>query len=214
MSLLPILFSNWWEDLERPHRLFDQNFGLSLRPEDLPTSVLSPLNTDILVLKPRRRGFQRYHPYERSIDRKFNGTSTVHADGDKFHVTLDVQQFDPEEVSVKVSDRNVIVECKHDERQDEHGWISRQFVRKYIVPEQCDIDQLESKLSSDGVLTITSPRKKLDSQPKNERVIKIQTTGQPALRDDSKPIETQKEANQTQKNTVQQRSQEHTVKAA
>ena len=35
MSLLPLLFSAWWADLNQPHMLMDQNFGLALRPEDL-----------------------------------------------------------------------------------------------------------------------------------------------------------------------------------
>ncbi|XP_043259441.1 protein lethal(2)essential for life-like [Colletes gigas] len=215
MSLLPMLFSSWWEDLQRPHHIFDQNFGLSLSPEDLPSSALSPYENDILILKPRRRGFQRYHPYDRSLNRRSNGTSTLEADKDKFQVTLDVQQFAPEEVTVKVSGKNVIVEGKHEEKQDEHGWISRQFVRKYHIPEQCDIDRLESKLSSDGVLTITCPRKQPEPDAKNERIIKIQATGQPALRDDSKPVEKQKEEKQVQRNATPQRGQqEKTVKAA
>lgn len=212
MSLLPMLFSNWWEELDRPHRLFDQHFGLSLSPDDLPAS-LSPLDTDVLVLRPRRRGLQRYQPYERALERKSSGTSTVQADRNKFQVTLDVQQFDPEEISVKVVGKNVVVEGKHEEKQDEHGWISRQFVRKYLVPEQCDIEELKSSLSSDGVLTIVAPRKDPDPQSQKERVIKIQATGQPALREGSAPTEKQKES-QSQKNPAQQRAQEKTVKAA
>ena len=104
----------------------------------------------------------------------------MQADKDKFQVVLDVQQFEPSEIDVKLVDKFVIVTAKHEEKQDEHGWISRQFVRKYLIPEQCDIDQVASKLSSDGVLTITAPRK---DQPKleNERVIKIEHTGKPAI---------------------------------
>ncbi|XP_017883750.1 protein lethal(2)essential for life-like [Ceratina calcarata] len=214
MSLLPMLFSSWWEGLDRPHRLFDQHFGLSLSPEDLPTALPFPDN-EIVVIKPRRRGTQRYQPYERALERASRGgISTVQADKNKFQVTLDVQQFAPEEVSVKVVGKNVIVEGKHEEKQDEHGWISRQFVRKYLVPDQCDIDQLKSSLSSDGVLTITAPRKEPEPQSKNERIIQIENTGQPALRQEtaSAPAEKQKET--PQKNTAQQRGQEKTVKAA
>lgn len=214
MSLLPMLFSNWWEDLERPHRLFDQHFGLTLTPDDLP-SALAPFDSDVLVLRPRRRGVRRYQPYDRTVDRKSNGASIVQADKDKFQVTLDVQQFAPEEVTVKVVGKNVVIEGKHEEKQDEHGWISRQFVRKYHVPEQCDIDQIESSLSSDGVLMITAPRK--EPEAKKERIIKIQSTGQPAIREDVKSNEVQKEQQQStpQKSVSQQRGQkEQTVKAA
>ncbi|CAK9803868.1 Protein lethal(2)essential for life [Anthophora quadrimaculata] len=210
MSLFPMLFSSWWEDLERPHRLFDQHFGLPVSVESLP-SALSPLDSDILVVRPRRRR-QRYQPYDRALTRESSGASTVKADKKNFQVTLDVQQFDPEEVTVKVSGNNVVVEGKHEERQDEHGWISRQFVRKYFVPEQCDIDQLKSNLSSDGVLTITAPRKEPETQ-QNERIVKIQMTGQPAIRDDLKSAEKSEESS-TQKSPAQQREPEQKVKAA
>ena len=176
MSLVPLLFSDWWEDLDRPHRLLDQNFGLGLCPDQLQTP--SRLELYLQSMQPRKRTY--YRPWADMLRSNEGGTSTVQADKDKFQVVLDVQQFEPSEIDVKLVDKFVIVTAKHEEKQDEHGWISRQFVRKYLIPEQCDIDQVASKLSSDGVLTITAPRK---DQPKleNERVIKIEHTGKPAI---------------------------------
>ena len=176
MSLVPLLFSDWWEDLDRPHRLLDQNFGLGLCPDQLQTP--SRLEVYLQSMQPRKRTY--YRPWADMLRSNEGGTSTVQADKDKFQVVLDVQQFEPSEIDVKLVDKFVIVTAKHEEKQDEHGWISRQFVRKYLIPEQCDIDQVASKLSSDGVLTITAPRK---DQPKleNERVIKIEHTGKPAI---------------------------------
>lgn len=123
-------------------------------------------------------------------------------------MTLDVQQFHPEEIKVKVVGKNVIIEGKHEEKEDEHGWISRQFTRKYLVPEQCDIDQLSSSLSSDGVLIISAPRKQLPEEEKKERVIQIEHTGQPAIKDASS-----KAATET-KSPASQRASDKTVKAA
>ncbi|XP_034938248.1 protein lethal(2)essential for life-like [Chelonus insularis] len=180
MSLIPMLFSNWWEDLDRPHHLFDQHFGLGLNTHDLARELRS--EPSLLVFRPGRRHHQ-YHPYEKSIARRSTGgVSTLQADKNKFQVSLDVQQFAPEEINVKVSGRHVIVEGKHEEKQDEHGFISRQFVRRYMIPEQCDIDQVESHLSSDGVLTIMAPKKKA-LEDKSERSIPIHQTGQPAITD-------------------------------
>ncbi|XP_054000698.1 protein lethal(2)essential for life-like [Hylaeus anthracinus] len=175
MSLVPLLFSDWWEDLERPHRLLDQNFGLGLHPEQL----LTPSRLELYV-NPRRKSPAYYRPWADWLRSTDTGSSTVQADKDKFQVVLDVQQFEPNEIDVKVVDNFVVVTANHEEKRDEHGWISRQFVRKYLIPEQCDIAQVASKLSSDGVLTITAPRK---DQPKleNERVIKIEHTGKPAV---------------------------------
>lgn len=192
MSLVPLLFSNWWEDLEQPHQLFDQNFGLGVQPDQL----LHPGVLERFMVPPSHRRLRSplyYRPWAEMLRNKDEaGTSTVRADKDKFQVILDVQQFKPEEISVKVVDKCVTVEAKHEEKQDEHGWVSRQFVRKYLIPEQCDIDQVSSSLSSDGVLSITAPRK---DKPKtqNERAIKIQQTGKPAIQE--KPQEKEKKEN-------------------
>lgn len=98
---------------------------------------------------------------------------------DGFQVDLDVQQFTPEEITVKASGDNMItIEGKHEEKQDEHGYISRHFVRKYVLPKGHDIKNVASKLSSDGVLTITAP--KTNDEEEETRNIPIQQTGAPS----------------------------------
>ena len=193
MSLIPLLFSEWWEDLDHPHRLFDQNFGLGLYPEQL----LNPNILDQYILPSRDRRLRSpliyYRPWGELLRKnEGGGTSTVKADKDKFQVILDVQQFKPEEINVKIVDKCVIVEGKHEEKQDEHGWISRQFTRRYMIPEQCDIDQITSSLSSDGVLNIIAPRK---DKPKvqTERTIAIEKTGKPAVKETEEKTEEKKE---------------------
>lgn len=112
--------------------------------------------------------------------------ASVSSDQDKFQANIDVQQFKPEEISVKVTDNNTVtIEGKHEEKPDEHGFISRHFVRKYVLPENCDIKHVQSKLSSDGVLTITAP--KINEEKKIEyREIPITRTGQPLKRVEQK----------------------------
>ncbi|KAJ8955713.1 hypothetical protein NQ318_008585 [Aromia moschata] len=108
-----------------------------------------------------------------------NTGASVNFDKDKFQANIDVQQFKPEEISVKVTgDNTVTIEGKHEEKPDEHGYISRHFVRKYVLPENCDIKQVQSKLSSDGVLTITAPKVEEDKKVEH-REIPVTQTGQP-----------------------------------
>ena len=76
-----------------------------------------------------------------------------------FQVNLDVQQFKPEEIAVKIADNYIVVEGKHEERQDEHGFVQRQFQRRYLIPKDVDPDHIQSSLSSDGVLTVSAPKK-------------------------------------------------------
>ncbi|KOC70255.1 Protein lethal(2)essential for life [Habropoda laboriosa] len=212
MSLIPMLFSDWWEDLDRPHRIWDQHFGTSIDSDDL-TDLDSPLSTDVLLYRPHRRARRRYHPFFKSLNRKRGcGVSTVLPNKNKFQVTLDVSQFSPEDINVKVIDQNVVVEAKHGEKEDEHGWVSRQFVRKYIIPSQCDITQIESHLSSDGVLSISVPRKEPLKSEANETIIPIHHTGKPAINNcDDKPndtLELQKEKPSPQRGQQQQQQQQ------
>ena len=110
MSILPLLFSDWWQDLEGPHHLHDQQFGSGMHPHYLSESSMQPkYNLYKRMMEPRYRQHQRGHHYPRpwaelmrSRQENEGGLSTVKADKDKFQVALDVQQFLPEEIHVKV----------------------------------------------------------------------------------------------------------------
>nr|XP_036224601.1 heat shock protein 23-like [Bactrocera oleae] len=100
--------------------------------------------------------------------------ATIGKDG--FQASMDVQQFKPSELSVKVVDDHIVVEGKHEEREDDHGYISRHFVRRYALPKGFKSDKVVSTLSSDGVLTVSVPKPAIEDKS-NERVIQIQQTG-------------------------------------
>ncbi|KAG6441920.1 protein lethal(2)essential for life [Manduca sexta] len=157
MSILPFLL-----DLERPRRLHDQHFALSLTPEDVLTIVAPQPSRDY------------YRPWRQLSHLLRDTGSTIKADKDKFQINLDVQHFAPDDISVKVSDGFIIVEASHDEKRDEHGWVSRNFTRRYALPEGCNVDVVQSKLSSDGVLTVTAPLKRPQA---TERIVPIIQTG-------------------------------------
>lgn len=186
MSLLPLLLSEMLNN-PRPSRIVDQHFGANLHPEDLLSAVTVPghaiLRTPAGYLRPWRAGAAAQET-----------GSTVSVDKDKFQVNLDVQQFAPEEITVKVTgDDTITVEGQHDEKKDEHGVISRHFIRRYIVPKGHDINHASSSLSSDGVLTITAP--KIVENQVEERKIPITQTGVP-----SKPVETKPKEQEQQIN--------------
>lgn len=155
MSLVPLFFRDWWEDFERerlPRRLLDQHFGLGLHRDDLShlTSALS---------SPLRSGTY-YRPWQGAqLNRQTSGISDLKFDDKQVQVILDVQQFGPGEITVKTSEGAIIVEGKHEEKQDEHGFISRQFKRRYMLPKDVDVEKIVSSLSSDGILTVSVPKK-------------------------------------------------------
>ena len=58
-------------------------------------------------------------------------------DNKMFEVKLGVSNFQPEEIEVKVNeqDRMLVINAKHEEKRDDHGFISRQFSRQIYIPE-------------------------------------------------------------------------------
>lgn len=96
---------------------------------------------------------------------------------------MDVQQFGPDEITVKLVDDFIVVEGKHEERQDEHGFISRQFQRRYKLPSEIRLDTLKSSLSSDGILTVTASVKPFPLPAARERIIPIVPTNAPAVKE-------------------------------
>ncbi|EDW40844.1 heat shock protein 26 [Drosophila sechellia] len=103
--------------------------------------------------------------------------ATAHVGKDGFQVCMDVAQFKPSELNVKVVDDSILVEGKHEERQDDHGHIMRHFVRRYKVPEGYKAEQVVSQLSSDGVLTVSIPKPQAIEDKSKERIIQIQQVG-------------------------------------
>ncbi|XP_010332876.1 alpha-crystallin B chain isoform X1 [Saimiri boliviensis] len=150
-----------------PSRLFDQFFGEHLLESDLfPTSTsLSPF-------------YLRPPSFLRAPSWFDTGLSEMRLEKDRFSVNLDVKHFSPEELKVKVLGDVIEVHGKHEERQDEHGFISREFHRKYRVPADVDPLTITSSLSSDGVLTVNGPRKQVTGP---ERTIPITREEKPAV---------------------------------
>lgn len=93
---------------------------------------------------------------------------------DEFQVHIDVQHFKPEEISVKITESNkVVVEGSHTERLDEHGSVSRRFSRMFLVPQEYDVNRLESKLSCDGVLSLTAPKRRSSEEQRQITYVEI-----------------------------------------
>lgn len=78
----------------------------------------------------------------------------VPTDPGHFSVLLDVKHFSPEEIAVKVVGEHVEVHARHEERPDEHGFVAREFHRRYRLPPGVDPAAVTSALSPEGVLSI------------------------------------------------------------
>jgi len=184
-SLLPLLLDLADELDGSYHR--KSKFGLGIDPEDLFYSTPRLSRSYIMPYNTRRQGIQCNRRRNRGIVKK---TSNKKEDSqivgkDAFQVCMDVQEFAPNEITVKTVDNNIVVEAKHEEREDDHGYISRQFTRRYTLPEGYNIKDVVSKLSSDGILTVQAPPIERTEDGSKVRVIQIQQTG-PAIENVSK----------------------------
>merc|ERR1711963_304014 len=81
-------------------------------------------------------------------------------DDDKaFEITMDTSQYRPDELNVNVIGDSLTVEAKHTEQsEDGRNLVSKQFVRRYTLPNDCKADLVSSNLSADGVLVISAPK--------------------------------------------------------
>nr|CAD7402984.1 unnamed protein product [Timema cristinae]CAD7434466.1 unnamed protein product [Timema monikensis] len=145
-------------DLHPREVFLDQNFKTSLEHSD-PRQVSGSFRAGC------------YHPWcnQASMD---SGVSDLHQNADEFKVTLDVQQFRSDELTVKTVDYYIVIEGKHKENKDQFCIISNEFKRSYLLPNYVDIDHLTSSLSSDGLLTVHAP-KKVYNEPPEEKVILV-----------------------------------------
>ncbi|EAT34416.1 AAEL013347-PA [Aedes aegypti] len=155
----------WWNGPLRTSRLWDQNFGSGISGDDLFRNMSCCQPAEL-----RRMGFRK--PWLCDLNQQFARTTID--EREKFLINLDVQQFGPNEITVTTVDNTVVVEGKHEEKQDEHGFISRHFVRRYVLPDEHDPKDVYSRLSSDGVLTVIAPKKAVPAPPPaNERIVPI-----------------------------------------
>lgn len=172
MALIPRdVYRNWWDDIDRYHREIESHFRqLSVRQDDLWPSPF-PLFRD---------RFRSWREIFDNLDRQVGGSAIVERDEDKYQVIVNVQQFAPEDITVRTDDRCITVEGRHNDRKDWHGYVSRQFIRRYVLPKGYDIGHVKPSLSSDGILTITAPRLILPAP--GERIVPILRSYRPAIK--------------------------------
>ncbi|XP_040908311.1 heat shock protein beta-1 [Toxotes jaculatrix] len=153
-----------FRDWPQSSRIFDQTFGMPALPEDFATfpsthwpgylrpTMMAPEMTPMMY--PGAMMAQHARALSRQMS---SGMSEIKQTQDNWKVSLDVNHFSPEELVVKTKDGVVEITGKHEERKDEHGFVSRSFTRKYTLPSTADIEKVTSALSPDGVLTIEAP---------------------------------------------------------
>ncbi|XP_018007155.1 uncharacterized protein LOC108664965 isoform X2 [Hyalella azteca] len=79
----------------------------------------------------------------------------------RYQVVMDVKNFDPRNLQVRVVDDNrIVVEGKYEQKSADgasSAW--KTFSKEFTMPDEADIDLVTTALSKEGVLTVRAPRK-------------------------------------------------------
>ncbi|XP_062550382.1 protein lethal(2)essential for life-like [Armigeres subalbatus] len=158
MIVVPMLFSDLWGDRDSgPFKHLQRDAfpgGFMITSNSKPKSCTH---------EPRCHSRKRYNEQrEKLMERKLP---------EQFELRLNVQKFKPEELSVKATDRFIIVEAKREEDSD-NSYECEHFIRRFRIPPGYDDGKIVSTFSPDGVLTISAPTLPL-AEPQKERTIAI-----------------------------------------
>ncbi|VDM49017.1 unnamed protein product [Toxocara canis] len=91
----------------------------------------------------------------------------MQSDKSQFNFELNVSQFHPQELSVNVVGNALVIEGHHTEREDNGGTVERHFVRKFQLPKNAKAEELTSKLSDSGVLSVSMPKVESNENVRN-----------------------------------------------
>ncbi|VDM53411.1 unnamed protein product [Angiostrongylus costaricensis] len=94
----------------------------------------------------------------------------------KFAVSVDVSEFKPENLKVNIDGHRLTIEAK-EELKEENGYSMRSFTRRFLLPEDVDLNAIHSSLTDNGQLSVEVPRlnKPLES---SGRSIPIEQVGE------------------------------------
>ncbi|XP_068207108.1 protein lethal(2)essential for life-like [Palaemon carinicauda] len=82
----------------------------------------------------------------------------------KFAAVMDVKDFNPNDLQVRVVDDRVVVEGKYEKKSEDGSSMSaKSFYKEFTLPQMANIDLVSTALSKDGVLTINAPKREGDA---------------------------------------------------
>lgn len=104
------------------------------------------------TIEARDRFWDRAAPW--SCEGMNDSDLKVDYDDKDFKVTLDVSDYSPEELNLKIINDTITITGKHEEKPDEHGVISREFKRQVMVPENVDLDTITCSVTPEGLMKV------------------------------------------------------------
>ncbi|XP_028852590.1 heat shock protein beta-1 [Denticeps clupeoides] len=152
---------DWWEI----SFISNQHFGLPPLLEPFVSGRLAASSWPGYLCSHPAMAYGHF-PMQPKLQREIaGGVSEMKTGVHKWKISLDVNHFSPTELSIRTVQGFLEVSGKHEERRDEHGFISRSFTRKYQLPDGLDPQIISCTLSGDGVLSVEAALPKVSAQP-------------------------------------------------
>merc|ERR1719510_2301260 len=135
---------------------------------------------------------------EESLKLSDSGVINRVDDDTKLELSLNTAGYKPSELSVNVTDGQLIVEGKHHEKSEAgEMMVSRQFRKEYGLDPQSKLTEVVSNLSQDGVLVITVPKEKRILELKEENKMKMERKKSVEKKEESKSVQQVKVENRS-----------------
>merc|ERR1719295_753031 len=100
--------------------------------------------------------------------------------------------YKPSELKVNVADGELTIEGKHEEKSEAgHTMVSKQFSRRYALPAEAKLAEVESNLSQDGVMVITVPKEKKIQEIKENETKQVEKKSSFSNEQNSKKVDQQ-----------------------
>merc|ERR1712123_200553 len=122
-----------------------------------PSSKLPKQEYTVTSPPPSSFGDTFSHKVKTSGDGEENGgvenkerASLKLKEGSDFKVALNMQQFSPDDITIKLNGQDLTIEAQGS---------GEKFSQKHFIPYNVDLDAVTSSFSSDGVLVIRAPKK-------------------------------------------------------
>jgi outer membrane protein OmpA-like peptidoglycan-associated protein len=114
---------------------------------------------------------------------------------------LEVQDYKPEEIQVKIANKMVIIEAK---QETTHS--SRSFYKKFSIPDGVKPENITSSLSPSGVLTISAPIEQINTNTATANLSSTQQqqSAQQSTQSISQSTQSVQKQQQQQQNVQQQ----------
>ncbi|CAF0883376.1 unnamed protein product [Adineta ricciae] len=144
--------SNVFRDLEREFERMQRNFDHFFRGSNTNNTV-------------DNRSLTNY-----TGDANENNMIVTEADGSrKFHLAFDMRGFEPEEVKIKTQNGTLVVSAKK-EKKAGNSYSLHEFSQTYTLPEDLKLDELKSKFTEQGILSIEAPLPKAEAKDRQIQI--------------------------------------------